>query len=683
MHAEKVSEIIAHFIGLFETLTDEIRMRLSYREGQVPADEEDDVSDEAQPSDDFTSDFTLGDYDPGVNYAAGHYSYNFLVMRNYAQTFQESIEKLAEINAQASLLHHRPEFGTGNDYDYVEMPGKLPDLVVHTGPGSAVGHVLQVNVLRDDDYLNMTDGPDHFRDTSFVVERLAEFNTHAEIFAPFSALEKPESDEGMMKIADEIHGYSQDLQQETNGESTSLGTGAEVDFVLAASQLDGRIYVNGELVEDAPSLTDFLPDRGIAKPEGEPDDSQSLVHHGGGSGDSLIVEAGANMVTNIVGIVDTGIMASVTAVMGDYHQVDVISQVYVYSDRDEINSVLTDNSDSTHDSATVGMNVAMFERSIYDPGVQHDATDADGGPIFPTAWRVSVVEGDVSFVHWVEQYNFVTDNDTMKVMNQGSEISVLTGGNEVVNLASYLGYGMQYDLVIVGGNALDMNVITQISILYDNDWVRSGNGTGQMEVQTGNNLLWNMASIHNVGGQDRFQDMPDYMRDTADNIDDRVPVMPKGLAADHNFAGYEALNILYITGNLYDVNVVKQVSILGDSDDVAHVANKLLEENPHATVTIDTGSNTVANVAQIIDYDSFGQTTYVAGQVYSDAILIQGGLVEHDASQPEHPSDRLANEVIAFLGDDTPHNGDGVIDTGHDQSWANGQVTDVMQTVVA
>lgn len=682
MHAEKISEIIAHFIGLFETLTDEMRLRQSYREGEAPADEEDEVSHEEQHSDDLTSDFTLGDYDPGVNYAAGHYSYNSLVMRNYARTFEESIEKLAELNARGSLIHHRPEFGS-SDGDYVELPGKLPDLVVHTGPGTAVGHVLQANVLRDDDYLNMTDGPDHFRDTSYVVERLAEFNTHAETFTPFSALEKPETNEGLMKIADEIHDYSQNLQQENNGESTSLGTGAEVDFVLASSELDGKIFVNGELVQEAPSLSDFLSDRGIAKPEETPDDSQSMVHHEGGSGDSLVVEAGANMVTNIVGIVDTGVMASVTAVMGDYHQIDVISQVYVYSDRDEIDSVLSSNSDSTHDSATVGMNVAMFERSVYDPGVQHDTTDADGDPIFPTAWRVSVVEGDVSFVHWVEQYNFVTDSDTMKVMNQGSEISVLTGGNEVVNLASYLGYGMQYDLVIVGGNALDMNVITQISILYDNDWVRSGDGTGHTEVQTGNNLLWNMASIHNVGGADRFQDMPDYMRDTADNIDDRVPVMPKGLAADHNFAGYEALNILYITGNLYDVNVVKQVSILGDSDDVTHVANKLLEENPHATVTIDTGSNTVANVAQIIDYDSFGQTTYVAGQVYSDAILIQGGLVEHDASQPEHPSDRLANEVIAFLGDDTSHNSDGVVDTGHDQSWANGQVADVMQTVVA
>jgi hypothetical protein len=36
MHIEKISEIIAHFIGLFEMTTDEMRLRTNYAEGAGP-----------------------------------------------------------------------------------------------------------------------------------------------------------------------------------------------------------------------------------------------------------------------------------------------------------------------------------------------------------------------------------------------------------------------------------------------------------------------------------------------------------------------------------------------------------------------------------------------------------------------------------------------------------------------
>ncbi|MCY1250242.1 hypothetical protein D9M72_638570 [compost metagenome] len=47
--------------------------------------------------------------------------------------------------------------------------------------------------------------------------------------------------------------------------------------------------------------------------------------------------------------------------------------------------------------------------------------------------------------------------------------------------------------------------------------------------------------------------------------------------------------------------------------------------------------------------------------------------------------DRLANEVIAFLGDDDApsHPTETVIDAGNDMSWSNGQWNDVMHTVLA
>ncbi|TGT79141.1 hypothetical protein EN804_35185, partial [Mesorhizobium sp. M8A.F.Ca.ET.161.01.1.1] len=120
----------------------------------------------------------------------------------------------------------------------------------------------------------------------------------------------------------------------------------------------------------------------------------------------------------------------------------------------------------------------------------------------------------------------------------------------------------QYDLIIVGGNVLDMNLISQIAVLYDNDWARANpDAPGGATIQSGNNLLWNDASIYNVGSNDRFETMPDYMAQTVSAINERDPNMPDALAHDSNFAGYQGLNVLYITGNLYDVSIIKQVSV--------------------------------------------------------------------------------------------------------------------------
>ena len=84
-----------------------------------------------------------------------------------------------------------------------------------------------------------------------------------------------------------------------------------------------------------------------------------------------------------------------------------------------------------------------------------------------------------------------------------------------------------------------------------------------------------------------------------------------------------------------------------------------------------------------MDYDTIGHTTYLNGQLYSDAILIQSGLVEHDTTQPQQAP--LANEAIAFLGNDADqHAGsdDVTINGGHDYAW---HLThpDVMQGVTA
>ncbi|OHV27017.1 MULTISPECIES: hypothetical protein [Rhizobium] len=685
MHIEKISEIIAHFIGLFEMTTEEMRARTKYAEGAGPGEDGPALPDQDAFTSAFSSNLQLKDYDPGIIYNSGSYEIEFGPARHLGRVFEESLEKLAAIAAKDIPL---PHFGSPTDI----VLSDEPELNVFAGPGSSISHVLQVNVLYDDDYLDMTDGIHAARDTSFVIERLAEFSTAAELYTPFSDLHRTDTYDGALKIAQDIENYIQNAKNTEDGkdsedsgdsEATPLSADATHDFIRIDPEVNGAVYINGKVEADIPVLDDFLPDRGLAKLPEEPDDSNSSVEQTDPGGNSLDVTAGANVVVNVASVINTGVIASVTAVMGNYHQVDAVSQSFVYSDHDEIASALCSSGYSAEEAGTVAKNIAVFQQSTFEAS-SHAETDA-ADPTFPTSWRVSVIDGDVSFVQWVEQYHFISDNDTMTVTTSGSETTVLTGGNTSINFSSFFGMGMQYDLVIIGGNVLDINSITQISLLYDNDWVRAENDADPgADIETGNNLIWNFASIHNVG-TGSFEAMPDYMVEAQKAIEDHDPNMPEGLSFDANFQGYAGLNVLYITGNLYDMTIIKQVSILGDSDDVTLAASTLIENNPDATVTIDTGSNAVINIAEIVDYDSFGDTTYLAGQLYSDAILIQGGLVEHDTTQPQPADDRLANEVIAFLDDDDPAGGDsadGVINAGHDLSWSSGH-PDVMQAMVA
>ncbi|TIP67744.1 MAG: hypothetical protein E5X63_46450, partial [Mesorhizobium sp.] len=73
---------------------------------------------------------------------------------------------------------------------------------------------------------------------------------------------------------------------------------------------------------------------------------------------------------------------------------------------------------------------------------------------------------------------------------------------------------------------------------------------------------------------------------------------------DGPFAGIGALRVLYISGDILNLQYVKQTTILGDSDQVALAMNALA--HPEADWTISTGTNSLVNYAYIADVDSTG-----------------------------------------------------------------------------
>jgi len=695
MDVEKVSEIIAHFIGLFDTQTDEMRLRQQYLDGQLPREAHAAPADPADPQLPFSSDLDPKDYDPHLSYNPPQDNYDQFQIRLADRTFAESLQKLAalahtdlpqQIDAQPLTDYTFPSFHEGDYGGFVRPLAENSVLSPDVGPGSEVTHLLQANAVRDDDILDMTDGHHAVQNLTYLHEQLGELVAKAADLSPFQTWVRTENPDDITRLDNDVHQAAQAANQDVD--TLPDGTGQSSYHVTQSIDMNGHeptiFIVDGTNIDSLPQLEDYLPDRGLAKPHEDPVGTDTPQHIEGSSGNSLDVEAGANFVANVATIVDTNIVAPVMAVMGDFHSANAISQVYVYSDHDKIDGLIDNSANSATSAQTIGTNIAVYAHSQLDV-TNADSTDAEGHARMPSAWHVSVIDGDVSFVHWTEQYNFLSDNDSMTVTTQGVDTTVLTGGNSVMNLSSFLGIGEQYDLVIVGGSTYNLNAITQISVLYDNDHVNLGGSAG--DVQTGGNLLWNLASIETVGDPSRFAAMPDYISDTIKSIQDKDSDIPTGLAHDANFAGYHGLNVLYITGNFFDVNVLKQVNIVGDADSVNKVASNVLSDNSDAVVKVDTGSNALVNIASIVDYNSGAHTTYVAGNVYSDAVLIQGGIIEHGVTDGTGQSaTQLAPEAIAFLGDHDPTGLSSDHDPttiGHDTSSHVGAVGDVMQSITA
>ena len=216
-------------------------------------------------------------------------------------------------------------------------------------------------------------------------------------------------------------------------------------------------------------------------------------------------------------------------------------------------------------------------------------------------------------VNWLEQFIFKTDDDIGVLSSSGVTTSVISGGNLGINQTSILELGFAYDLIIVGGSVYDANLIQQISVLFDNDVVGALPGfqtTGTGMASTGGNLLWNDAYI-DIGGADRFEALSNKYLALANDLADGGNSLSKGVLADDAFTGLEGLRVLYINGDLLNLQYIKQTSILGDSDQIALAMDQL---KPHldADWSLSTGGNALINHAVILIWNSLGKPTSAA-----------------------------------------------------------------------
>lgn len=664
MRFDPETEAVAHFIGYFQLRVEEARLRDQYTEFRDLVDKQH-LLPELQYFDvRLIAPYFFKDFDPGV------------VFTSYPELqFTVQMEDIS-VPFFGTWSGPGPELPLGGWLGIRELPaGYNFDLTAEyrlLPPGSIAVVVSQYTHLEDNDFITMVDRKVATKSFDEANDRLDLLISQADDLQQFKAADHP-SDEAAIGVV--IETLASQMASFEAAEAEGLTA-----VVLNGSETQG-IHVNGEAVTVMPELEDYFDPDSDAEEVSETE----AVSQAYGAG-ALIVEAstefdaGSNVLINEALIGNSWTVSPVIAVQGDYIAINLISQINVWHDNDSLQAEFASWSEDGNEP-TLAFNIASFTQQVASANA--DAAN-DATAIFPQSWTVTTITGNLIFLNWIEQINFVIDQDVAVLSNSGSSSYIEMGGNLSLNGLSLLGLGQYYDLILVGGQFYSANVILQKNILLDDDDLSFEAGAsmgGSGSASTNGNLLWNQASITTTGAIDLEalpQDYATALQMLALGDESGIDA----LLGNAEFAGLSQLRVLYVEGNIFNLQYIEQTNVLGDADQVV-IAAEQAQSTLQGEWSIATGANTLANIASITDAGP-DSIVYVGGEIYSDSLLYQAELIATDDAASLSAGNDLASEAVVFLAngmlDSASQADDSVIYATDSQ---NGASADVMQTVTS
>jgi hypothetical protein len=354
-----------------------------------------------------------------------------------------------------------------------------------------------------------------------------------------------------------------------------------------------------------------------------------------------VVETGANRSENFAAVIDEQGAIGTMIVLGDSHRSNAIVQTNVLVDHTAV--------DGTAEQATLqtggnqANNIAEFiqtlEQNPYEMGFF-------GG----MRWHVDRVNGDYYDVNLIRQLNVMQDNDMVQQTAADHYKFWEIGANGQDNVSIVEHSGKQYDLVIVTGDYFGANWIFQTNVLLNSDYVlinAGPGGAGSEIVSTGANWLLNAATLVDYSGA-AHELTPDMQALVAALQNGEATLdLANGFVLPGDGSG--TMNVLFITGNYYDINVLEQTNIMSDSD----VVLQTLENGEAGYVA--TGGNELANEALLVTLGPLGGQ-YVGGTEYAEATLVQTNIIAQSADVAPSQSTvvlgdpaKLASEAAALI----------------------------------
>ena len=495
MKMDPTTESIAHFIGLFDLLVEELRLRQKYLEFRQKKTAEDDAATIEAGSVRLDAPYALGRFDPGLDYKPNAPALPPVVD---PPSVADAAYELAEPPELERVAPDEPDVATVNirmiEID-IEAPPFRFALAV---PGSIVAVTLQSVGLNDND-LFLNGLGTQFTDPAVLEQALQTLVIVAETLTAFDVPELP--------LDGDWIGFAQDMLARMDASSVAGGS-AEISTFRGADA--HGIIIDGVAADEVPDWMELLPEylrpekderleSAAEEVEGNADrdpsqpapDGETVVYATdgpGGTGETRLLEeydfsrdfgdgtpnplglepghkivAGANKAINEIAIGSQWIDAPVIVVRGDVAKFDAVSQVNVLVEHDTIDGRAVGQS-------SVGHNIVeILTESSEDPGKAPPPAD-----VLPEAWQVIRVEADLLQLNWVKQVTFVTDFDRAEVTFSGSASFIGLGQNEIVNSAVLNELGYSFDLVFVAGDMIDGTVLSQKNVLLDSDKVMTG-----------------------------------------------------------------------------------------------------------------------------------------------------------------------------------------------------------------
>ncbi len=655
MALDRISEEIAHFAGLFHLEIEAAKLRLDYQSFQIKG-----AGPELSPVND----------DPVVVKSP------LLPQASTNGTSREVLPTAADQTQAPKLAGQAAPAGEAPAQAAspveVQMDEPAPLMMVSVAavgpmfeilPNSVVAVISQSAFLVDDDQLIFDGSADFiaFGDAAGLTA-LADSLSPLEPWIWSPAL--GDASLSAMQLADAMTGVA---ASDVEG----------VTSVVLRDDATVGLHVNGVATDGPVELDDLLPaflkpDDTVEEDGAEPAPSDGVTDQGDNPfavepGHSVVT--GGNTVVNETVLKSVWVDAPVIAVAEDVVRLDIITQV---------NLRIEDTAGPDHmmPAISASLNIAEIEQiSSLAQGADSAAMPAAAAP--PAFWNVTEVEGDLLLMTWVQQHIFASDQDLVEVKFTGAATYISTGENMVFNEALSLALGFHYDLILIGGSLITINQITQVNVLVDQDRI-TGDIPDGAALNAGDNLQANTAAIQTTGTDTLVKKTA--MFDAAFAGAAAGKDLPSGVAMDELFAGKAALNVLYISGDLVQANVIEQFNYLGDSDQI-HFIEDMFSTAAGAEVTVTTGSNAQINAATVISV-GLDSTVMAGGETYSDALIFQAELIDDAAPPVGVQLGGLATEAVAFLVD-------GMIDPAVSDDAGSGVVNadgagavDVMQTML-
>lgn len=618
-----ITEIIWHFAGYLHLASEYAKTPVIYEDG---------------PDKPLTDDYATPRPDDSVANELDPFTTLRARLPDAIPLADHVAQHLPHLKALPSRLPAPPDLDDIN-------PGKSLPPQFSVGGGAAGGQ-FRITVSYDDDAAQ----------TQLEIGQLNKMDDNDELLTgdadAIRALQHPDIEGTLAAMADEANAYVPDEYQfpQTTADITEFlkahdhevadREGPPDGFPNEFSIEPGR-YVNGELEEDEseePPANEETPAPAETPPDLGTEPGQWAV-------------VGGNTDINAALIVDLSESARSMVVMGDYFKTNIFVQTNSYMDGDKIAAAGGIAADEIVGAGNIADNIASY--------VQHDGLYADLPSTFAgPKWNVNVVNGDYYDIHLILQQNWLLDNDIVVQESSDAHYEVHAGGNEQLNISEVFSGDFKYDLIIIAGSYHGANIIVQHNILLDIDVVRSASGDAVDAsglVNAGENELLNNATIA-VYGENNFEDWNG-------KLDDLAAALANGDSTlDPSFGSLLAGNggtfdVLYVTGDYYDINAIWQINVTADADVViqlvrdppAYPDGDIADESADGSVTrsVASGENSLTNDAAIIDVGS--TDAFVNGDVYIDTVLIQAKLIEDDDDQIViHDTDALVSELVAF-----------------------------------